>query len=191
MFIPTLLDFFNGPYDYCSSLLLRVNGFPRSCKYSFQFFDVHNYISNRTNNKIPKESTTKSPNRANPIIPSNNNLSKMNTIDKETNTIESKPVSLNCLCCRRETIVFKKLHENPPNKLPHVMCLLCYQYVIKDMGYDFCPKSSKFNVICSIFNWFQRDICKQRKFQYSVAKTFHHRDHKPVKFCKFCVEDSK
>ena len=113
----------------------------------------------------------------------------MNTIDKETNTIESKPVSLICLCCRRETIVFKKLHENPPNELPHVMCLLCYQYVIKDMGYDFCPKCSKFNVIFSIFNWFQCDICKQTRFQYSVAKTFHHSDHKPVNFCKFCVED--
>ena len=115
----------------------------------------------------------------------------MNTIDKETNTIESKPVSLICLCCRRETIVFKKLHENPPKELPHVMCLLCYQYVIKDMGYDFCPKSSKFNVIFSIFNWFQCDICKQTRFQYSVAKTFHHSDHEPVNFCKFCVEDYK
>ena len=48
----------------------------------------------------------------------------MNTIDKETNTIESKPVSLICLCCRRETIVFKKLHENPPNELPLVMAMI-------------------------------------------------------------------
>ena len=95
----------------------------------------------------------------------------MNTIDKETNTIESKPVSLICLCCRRETIVFKKLHENPPNELPHVMCPLCYQYVIKDMGYDFCPKCSKFNVIFSIFNWFQCDICKQN-FNILLQKRF-------------------
>ena len=113
----------------------------------------------------------------------------MNTIDKETNTIESKPVSLICLCCRRETIVFKKLHENTPNELPHVMYVLCYQYVIKDMGYDFCPEYSKFKVIFSIFNWFQCDICKQTRFQYSVAKTFHHSDHEPVNFCKFCAED--
>ena len=115
----------------------------------------------------------------------------MNTIDKETNTIESKPVSLICLCCRRGTIVFKKLHENTPNELPHVMCLLGYQYVIKDMGYDFFPQCSKFNVIFSIFNWFQCDICKQTRFQYSVAKTFHHSDHEPVNFYKFCVEDYK
>ena len=86
---------------------------------------------------------------------------------------------------------FQEITREPPNELPHVMCLLCYQYVIKDMDYDFYPKSSKFNVIFSIFNWFQCDICKQTRFQYSVAKTFHDSDPKPVNFCKFCLEDYK
>ena len=113
----------------------------------------------------------------------------MNTIDKETNTEESKPVTIFCLCCRHETIVFKKLHENLSNELPQVMCLLRYQCVIRNMGYDFCPKCSNFNVIFSVFNWFQCDICKQTGFQYSVAKTFHHNNHQPIIFCKLCVKD--
>ena len=102
----------------------------------------------------------------------------MNTIDKETNTEESKPVSYICLCCNRETIVFKKRDVS-------ALLLTCY----KNMGYDFCPKCSRFNVIFSIFNWFQCDICKQTRFRYSVAKTFHHSDNKPVNFCKFCEKD--
>ena len=146
----------------------------------------------RPNNKIPKYSTTNSSYPTSSIISSFfqnlHNLSKINTIDKETNTEESKPVTLICLCCKREPIVFKKLHENFPDELPHVMCLLCYQYVITIMGYVFCPNCSKFIVIFSIFNWFQSDICKQTRFQYSVAKTFHHSDHKPVNFRKFCVK---
>ena len=171
-------------------IIFRFNRFPRSCKYPFQLFEVHSYISNRPNKKIPKYSTNNSSSRTSlNIIPSNDTRSKMNTIGKENNAEESKPVSLICLCCKRETIVFKKLHENFPDELPHVMCLLWYQYVIKNMGYDFCPKRSRFNVIFSIFNWFQCDICKQTRFQYSVAKTFHHSDHKPANFCKFCVKD--
>ena len=191
MFIPTLLDLLLMSLLIIAAAFFRFNRFPCSCKYSFQLFDFNSYISNRPNNKIPKHSTTNFSNHSTlNLIPSNDTLSKMNTIDKETNTEESKPVILIWLCRKRKTIVFKKkLHENVPKELLHVMCLLCYQYVIKDVGYGFCPKCSKLNFIFPIFNWFQCDICKQTRFHYSVAKTFHHSDHKPVNFCKFCIKD--
>ena len=83
-------------------------------------------------------------------------------------------------------VFFKKIHEKLSNELLHVMCLLCYQYLIRDIGYDFCPKCTKLYVIFSILNWFQCDICEQTRFQNSAAKLFHHNNYK---LCNFFVKD--
>ena len=96
----------------------------------------------------------------------------MNTIDKETNTEISKPVTLICLCCKRKTIVFKKLHENFPNELPHVMCLLCYQYVIKDMGYDFVLNALNLMLSFQSLTGFNVIFANKQDFNTLLQKIF-------------------
>ena len=102
-----------------------------------------------------------------------------------------KPIQgpLPCLLCHEKVTVFKKLHAEDENEQTLVACLICYKHVITDMGYDMCPKCTTFNIIFSIFLWFQCGPCKAMKLQYSIAKVLHFSTHIPVNYCKSCAND--
>ena len=96
---------------------------------------------------------------------------------------------LQCLYCHEKVTVFKKLHAEDKDEQLHVACLICYKHVITDMGYDMCAKCTKFNIIFSIFLWFQCESCKAIKLQYSIAKILPFSTHSPVNYCKSCAND--
>ena len=105
--------------------------------------------------------------------------------------IKPKPIKgpLQCLRCNEKVTVFKKLHTEDENEQPHVACLICYKLVITDIVYDMCPKCTKFNIIFSIFLWFQCGSFKAIELQYSIAKVLHFSTHSPVNYCKSCAND--